>query len=63
MWGHCLLDVRVMRGTDVGSEHMLFREKLKVKIAKINSGRGETGREVQWLMSQKRKRVHQGIQK
>lgn len=50
-WRHSLLDVRAMRGADVGSDHMLVRGKIKIKLASIKKPSMEKRERynVQWL--------------
>lgn len=36
----CIMDVRCMRGADVGSDHYLVRVKYRTRIRKIREGRG-----------------------
>ena len=42
-WRSSLLDVRAMRGADVGSDHHLLMAKVRLRIAKVR--KGESGRE------------------
>ena len=38
-WRSSLQDVRAMRGADVGSDHHLLIEKVRIKIAKVKKGK------------------------
>lgn len=50
-WRHSLLDVRAMRGADIGSDHILVRGRMKIKLARTRKNK-DIQREkynTQWL--------------